>query len=29
MGPAEFQAFVRKEVPKWAEVVKKANVQIN
>ncbi len=29
MGPAEFQAFVRKEVPKWAEVVKKANVKIN
>jgi tripartite-type tricarboxylate transporter receptor subunit TctC len=29
MGPAEFQSFVRKEVPKWAEVVKKANVQIN
>jgi tripartite-type tricarboxylate transporter receptor subunit TctC len=29
MGPAEFQAFVRKEVPKWAEVVRKANVKIN
>ncbi|MGH8618997.1 MAG: tripartite tricarboxylate transporter substrate binding protein [Burkholderiales bacterium] len=29
MGPAEFQGFVRKEVPKWAEVVKKANVTIN
>ena len=29
MGPVEFQAFVRKEVPKWAEVVKKANVKIN
>jgi tripartite-type tricarboxylate transporter receptor subunit TctC len=29
MGPAEFQAFVRKEVPKWADVVRKANVRIN
>ena len=29
MGPAEFQAFVRKEVPKWADVVRKANVKIN
>jgi tripartite-type tricarboxylate transporter receptor subunit TctC len=29
MGPAEFQTFVRKEVPKWAEVVRKANVKIN
>jgi len=29
MGPAEFQSFVRKEVPKWADVVRKANVKIN
>jgi tripartite-type tricarboxylate transporter receptor subunit TctC len=29
MGPDEFGAYVRKEIPKWANLVKAAGVKVN
>jgi tripartite-type tricarboxylate transporter receptor subunit TctC len=28
-SPAEFRAFVEKEIPKWAQIVKSANVKLD